>query len=358
MEESTITYAGNTYAGEVLENLLVYTAQGNDTYDEGLIHIKPGLQKRFTLPHVKLGKIIQDNKPTPTSNEGKAGADGANAFTLSERYLEPHDFMVYLEFNPRAFERFWRPFQPTGPLVFRELDPSVQAKMLELLIDKKDQYINDAIWSSKLGGADGEIVSDNDSNIVIGGDAEAGPMKYFNGFMARAVENLNSTDPNEVASGKMILAGNTVLDTGEKVEAALSAMYKACPKRLRKSKKIKFVMDFDLWDLYDQYLSSKSMKYAENTEVNQYKFKGKRIVPINGMPEQTIALGKFTTDEDSCLWMGIDYDTDQESVKVDRLQNNSELYFFQMRMKIDVNIVKPGEIVLWSTYKKAPKDGE
>lgn len=62
-----INYAGNTYSGEVLEDLLVYTAQGNDTFAEGLIHIKSGVQKRYVLPHIELGEIIQDNKPTPTS---------------------------------------------------------------------------------------------------------------------------------------------------------------------------------------------------------------------------------------------------------------------------------------------------
>lgn len=58
---ATINYAGNTYSGDVLEDLLVYTAQGNDTFKEGLIHIKPGVQKRYVLPGINLGQIIQAN---------------------------------------------------------------------------------------------------------------------------------------------------------------------------------------------------------------------------------------------------------------------------------------------------------
>jgi hypothetical protein len=348
----TINYAGNTYSGEVLTDLLVYTAHGNDTFQEGLIHIKPGIQKKFVLPHVKLGKIIQDNKPTPTSVDGEKGADGHNEYTHSERYLEPQDFMVYLEFNPRDFEQYWRPFQPEGQLIFRELDPKVQATMLHLLIDRKDQYLGDCIWASKKGGVDPDIVSDNVSNVELGGDSEAGPMKYFDGFVARVIENLNSIDANEKASGEVILAGNTAMTTGAQVEEALYTMFKKCPKNLRKSSKLVYVMGWDLWDLYDQYLTSKDVKYTENADVNKYKFKGKRIVVINGLTEQTIALGKFTTGMDSCLWMGVDYATDQESVKVEPLQANSELYFFQMRMKVDVNIVLPSEIIVWTTYEK------
>ena len=36
---STVNFAQNGYAGEVLEDLLTYTAQGNDTYKEGLIDV-------------------------------------------------------------------------------------------------------------------------------------------------------------------------------------------------------------------------------------------------------------------------------------------------------------------------------
>jgi len=349
---ATINFTSNSYSGEVLEDLLVYTAQGCDTYEEGLIHIKPGVQKKFTLPHVSLGEIIQDNKPTPTSAEG--GVSGKrNQYVHSERYLEPQDFMVYLEFNPRDFEEYWRPFQPEGPLVFRDLDPAVQTKMLRLLIDRKDQYINDCIWAGKKGGVSGAITGPAEST-ELGGASAAGPMKYFDGAVARVLANIASNaDENEKASGQVVMAGNTELTTGQQVADALYAIWKACPKNVRKSKKLKFVMGWELWDLYDQYLTEKDVKYSENSDENKRRFKGKEIVVINGMPESTIFLGKFSREMDSCLWMAVDYATDQESVKVERLQANSELYFFQMRMKVDVNIVLPSEIVVWTAYKNA-----
>ena len=49
---ATISFAQNTYAGEVLEDLLTYTAQGNDTYKEGLIHTVSNIQYKYTLPSV------------------------------------------------------------------------------------------------------------------------------------------------------------------------------------------------------------------------------------------------------------------------------------------------------------------
>ena len=348
----SVNFAGNSYAGEVLEDLLHYASHENDTAREGLIHIKSGVQHKYTLPHVTLGKIIQDNVATPTSDHGKA-ENGRNNYEFSERYLEPKDFMVYLEFNPRDFESYWKPFQPTGELIFRELDPKVQAVMLRLLLDKKDEYIGDCIWGAKKGGSDDKYISEGEDNTVLGGETAAGPMKYFDGFMVRVLDNIaTDASANEKATGQVIMAGNTALTNGEQIEQALYTMYQKCPKQIRKSKDLKFVMGWELWDIYDQYLTNKDVKYTENGDVNKFRFKGKRIVVINGITEQTIALGKFSSGIESCLWMGVDYATDQDSIKIEKLQANSELYFFQMRMKMDVNIVKPSEIVVWTTYKK------
>ena len=136
------------------------------------------------------------------------------------------------------------------------------------------------------------------------------------------------------------------------VEAALYAMWKKCPKQIRKKKSLVFVIGWDAWDAYDQYISDKQVKYSENTEVNRYRFKGKKIVPIVGIPDHTIVLGEFSTGMESNLWMGVDYANDTEVLKVDRLQANSELFFFQMRMKMDVNIVRPAEIVVHTAYTK------
>lgn len=247
---ATINFAGNTYAGEVLEDLLVYTAKGNETYEAGLVHVKPGIQKRYVLPHIQLGSIIQDNKPTPTSTEGAANDEtGFNQYKLSERYLDPQDFMIYLEFNPRDFEEYWRFAQPEGPLVFRELDPAVQKTMLRLLLDRKDQYVNDCIWCGKKGGDDSTIDAPV-GGTKLGGDSAAGKMKYFDGALARVMANLKAQDAvdkssgvteaikNEVASGRVVLAGATEFTTGKDVEDALYTIWKKTPANVRKSKKL------------------------------------------------------------------------------------------------------------------------
>ena len=65
----------------------------------------------------------------------------------------------------------------------------------------------------------------------------------------------------------------------------------------------------------------------------------------NPFQSHWIIIGNFTTGLDSNLWMGVDYSNDEDVLVVDRLQNNSELYFMKMLLKMDVNIVRPSEIV-------------
>ena len=43
----------SNYTGEVLADLLSYTAQENETYKEGLIHIKGNIQKKYALPSIQ-----------------------------------------------------------------------------------------------------------------------------------------------------------------------------------------------------------------------------------------------------------------------------------------------------------------
>lgn len=345
--------AGQTnYTGEVLEDLLTYTAQENETFKKGLIHIKPGIQKRYAIPSVSLGTIIQDRKPTPVSP-----TDSLGEYQFAERYLEPNDFMVYLEFNPRDFEQYYKFAQPDGNLVFRTLDPKVQATMLRLLIEGKEEYINEAIWRSATAASKALYDTTStaaDAVLPLGANNAYGPMKYFDGALTRMMNNINAAaDSEDRRTGKVIVTGNGTFSNGEAVQTELYKMWKAIPYQIRGSESLTILMDYATWDKYDEYLSNHQFKNTDNRTENEHRFRGKRVLPLVALPEDTIIIGKFTNGRDSNLWMGVDYANDVDVIKVAPLQNNSELYFFKMLMKMDVNIVKPSEIVAHLPFKSA-----
>lgn len=340
--------AGQTnYTGEVLADLLTGVAQENETYGKGLIHIKSGIQKKYTLPSVRLGKIIQDHKATPDTSVGE--------YEFAERYLEPEDFMIYLEFNPRDFEQYYRPFQPKGNLVFRELDPKIQATMIRLLMESEHEYINQAIWCSatatekaKVSAADGT----NLGNTDIGADVAAGPMKYFNGAICRMLMNAAAAKTSEDAKcGQVNVAGTGSFADGEAVEKELFAMWQATEPKIRNKQGLAILIDYASWDKYNEYLASKTVKYNDNRTENEHRFQGRRIIPMVALPENTIIMGCFTTGQDSNLWMGVDYANDEDVLQVEKLQANSELYFFKLILKMDVNIVRPSEITAHLPFK-------
>lgn len=339
--------AGETnYTGEVLEELLTLTAQKTDTFAKGLIHVEPQIQKQLTLPSIKLGKIIQDRKPTPDSSVGE--------YSFAERYLAPKDFMIYLEFNPREFERYYKAFQPVDNLVFRKLDPYVQAKMLRLLMEGKEAYIDQAIWCSATATQKAKIANSEgiEGTSIIGAENEYGQMKYWDGAIARMLMNANAEEDSEdKKSGDIMLAGNGSFANGEAVETELYNMYHKLPPKIRAISGLKILMDYNTWDMYDQYLTAKEHKYVDNTQINARTFKGKQIIPMVAFPDHTIIIGKFSRGRDSNLWMSVDMADDINVIQCDKLQNNSELYFFKALMKIDVNIVKPSEIIAHLPYK-------
>lgn len=333
--------AGQTnYTGEVLEDLLTYTAQENETYKEGLIHIKSGIQKKYALPSVQLGEIIQDHVATPDSTKSKG------QYAFAERYLEPNDFMIYFEFNPRDFEQYYKPFQPTGNLVFRELDPKVQATMIRLLMESKAEYINHAIWCSATTTTAAKLAAADGNTLELGANDAAGPMKYFEGALTRLLMNQAAGAGTEDAKcGQCTISGTGAFANGQAVETELYNMWKTLPPKVRKKAGLVILMDYASWDKYNMYLSDKTFKYSDNRLENQHLFQGKRIIPMVALPENTVVMGVFTTGYDSNLWMGVDYANDEDVLQVEKLQANSELYFFKMLLKMDVNIVRPKEVI-------------
>lgn len=94
-----IVVNNTNYNGEVLERILTVATTGNELVDKGLIMVIPGVEKKISVPRLKAGKMLQKRKEDPQKS------DAQGDFNYSEQTLEPHDFMAFTVFNPRAFEQ-------------------------------------------------------------------------------------------------------------------------------------------------------------------------------------------------------------------------------------------------------------
>lgn len=324
------------YSGKVLEAFVSKAIVGNDTVDKGLVYVKSGIKHQYAIPRIGLGKIIQNRKATPVSP-----TDSKGDFKFDERLLNPQDFMVYTEFNPRDLEKYWDFAASDGKLVFRKLDATAQVAMVGEIMKGVNEYIGTAIWQAKKSaGVVNRTIGTDPSEL--GGD----DFDKFDGFLYKILQNINAG----VAGDTAILSGNSAITTGEEALAAFNAAFKAIPKALRGKADLKFVVDYDVWDLYDQYLIELPYKNRDYSGTNAERFRGVPIVVANGVPEQTIVAGLFGANIRSNFWVGVDYVDDVDTLQMEKLQANSELHFFKMLMKMDVQMGQPSEIVIHTPF--------
>ncbi|MEA4949106.1 MAG: hypothetical protein VB068_05575, partial [Petrimonas sp.] len=182
----------SAYNGEVLEKLLTRATTKNELVERGLIKLVPEISDKYYIPRMRTGKMLQKRKEQPVDEDGKGN------FNIDERLLKPQEFMAFTTFNPRSFEKFWRPWQPKGELVFAELPVEAQNKLLEAMANAVD---------FELGG--------HFINGIFGDDDD----HLFDGILTRML------------SDKDVI--NVPVGTAVKMVDKLTAIRKAIPKTMR-----------------------------------------------------------------------------------------------------------------------------
>lgn len=300
----------SAYAGEVLEQLLVRATTGNELVAGGHIRVQPNVKKKFALPRLKAGKMLQKRIEQPKDTDSKGD------FDVDEKYLEPKEFMAFTTFNPRVFESIWRPFQPTGNLVFRELPADVQNQLLAEMA---------------------KVVDFELGYHYINGTYGAGADQFFDGILTRIKADADVIDVS-VATTPITTAN--VLDT-------LKSVRDKIPATVRRNPNLKIFMSVEDGDIYDETLTSKPYKGVNYTDKNPERYKGIPIKPLADWPKDVIVAAATSSNIDSNFWAGVDYADDEDVIKIDLLENAGEKYFFKMLMKADTNIAFGEDIVLY-----------
>lgn len=294
----------SAYAGEVLEKLLVRATTGNELVEKGLIHLEPNVSDKFYIPRLKTGKMLRKRVEQPVDSDSKGD------FNIDERVLEPVEFMAFTTFNPRSFEKFWRPWQPKGELVFAELPAEAQNALLGELAKAVD---------FELGGH------------FITGVKGATDDKLFNGVLTRIVADTDVIPVTE-ASTKQI--------------DRLKAVVKKIPVAIRNNPKLRILMSVGDADRYDDEITAQSFKGSNVTDMNAMRFKGISIVPLAQWPDDVVVVTYCGMDYDTNLWGAVNVVNDFDAIKIERLTNAGERYFFKMLMKADTNIAWGEDVVL------------
>ncbi len=303
------------YNGEVLERILTAATTKNELVEKGLIHVIPGVEKKIGIPRLKTGKMLQKRKENPQVKDSKGD------FSYSEQTLEPHDFMAFTVFNPRAFEQIWRRWQPKGNLVFAELPPEAQNTLLDALskqvqFELGDHYVN------------GEYVDGDDDT------------KLMNGILTQAAKAKDYVFVDVSEADTMI--------------KKLKAVRAAIPKAMRPNPALRIIMSVDDFDKYDDELTERDAKNANETEVNRNRYKGITIESVAAWPDGVIVATICSPDADGNFFAAVNLQNDESVIQIDKISNASELYFFKLLMKADTNIAF-GEEFIVADFRTTPK---
>ena len=305
-----IEIQNTNYNGEVLEQLLTLAATGNELVDRGLIHVEPNVVKKFSIPRLKTGTMLQKRKEMPTD------ADSKGDFNYSERELVPVDFMAFTTFNPRSFERIWRKWQTTGPLVFAQLPAEAQNALLAELAKQVKFELGHHFINGEAG--------DDDTHL-------------FNGIIKRMTDDAD----------KIVVTSEAATMIGR-----LRALKAKIPVKMRNSPNLRILMSITDFDTYDDELSAQPSKGANYTDMNVERFKGIAIEPLAGWPDGLLVATICSQDYDTNLWAGIGFQEDDDVIQIDKLTNAGEKYFFKMLLKADTAIAF-GEEVVWLDKRSA-----
>lgn len=321
-----IVVKNTNYNGEVLEKILTQASTRNELVEKGLIMVIPGVEKKVSVPRLKTGKMLQKRKPDPKLEDSKGD------FNYSEKSLDPKDFMAFTVFNPRTFESVWRPFQPTGNLVFSQLPPEGQNALLEALskqvqFELGDHYVN------------GRYVDDDKDDEHL-----------MDGILTQAAKDTECiiVDPTGCT---------TMLKT-------LRAVRDAIPTAMRQNPNLTIIMGPKDFDKYDDELTDYEYKHSDETEVNKHSYKNIPIEVVASWPEGVIVATLCSPDADGNLFAAVNLQDDESVIQIDKLSNASEYYFFKLLMKADTNIAFGEEFVVADTrgtkavFKPATTDTE
>jgi hypothetical protein len=308
----------SNYSGEVLESLLTLASTGNEIVSKGLICIIPGISKAVSIPRVKTTKMLRKREKNPqvTNSSGN--------FDYSEKKLEPHDLMAFTVFDPSAFETLWRPFQPKGQMVFRELPVNVQNTMLDALSKQVTFELGDLYVNGEYGESDGT--------------------KLMNGILTQALKDENTI---QVTSAETTMLGK------------LKAVRASIPTALRGNPALRIIMSVNDFDKYDDELTEREYKNTSETDVNAARYKGIPIETIASWPDDVIVATLCSPNPSSSnLFAAVNLSDDEDVIQIDKVSPASELYFFKMLMKADTNIAFGEEFVILDTRKAASKTSD
>jgi hypothetical protein len=325
-----------TYAGEAATQFIMRPVIGMDTVQKGCAHVQDGIKKQYTIPRIEVTDFIQKRAATPQS-KGTVTVDG--------KVIVPKDLMLYFEFNPRDYEAHWQAVNLSPKLLDRELPPTAEEFTMIQTMKRLNEFFENATWRSRIQFDPTGAAVDPTTK---GQAATDSAYFYFDGLIKKLLDDAKTV---QVSSPATLVAG-TAGGGEENIGDALNRIYKLVPQAILfkyGAKGLKFHISYATQQVYEEFLTTQTYKNNDTTEKGINRYKGYDVVPLAGMPDNTIVACISSPDIDSNTWIGCNSAADEEALMLARLQANSEMYFIKGLFKMDTQIGFPEFVVLYTS---------
>lgn len=245
----------------------------------------------------------------PKAGTQAEGGDSKGGVNYSEKVLEPTNFMVYTEFNPRKLERLWRRFQPEGNLVFRDLPDEGKIPILKEIMKQVGKEMGWHMINGKKGTTDDEL---------------------FNGILVAI-----NGDPDTIQAGSSAVS----------MLGKLYALRSNIPDELTQDPNLRILMNTSDFQRYDDELTAQIAKGVNHTDVSPRRFKGFDIEDLTNWPRGLIVATLCSNGTDGNLYAACNLQNDAECLLIDKVTASGERYFIKILLTMDTNIAWGQECV-------------
>lgn len=338
LRNDTLVINDTSYAGTVAPYFILPALFKFDTVVKKMVYLKDGIKKQHTIPTMDFSGPLQPRVAQPTQSGGN--------LTIDKRTLVPADIMAYQQMNPRNFEVHWDAEDLSQTLLTRQLPATAENYIMLLLLGRSFEQFEIMLWQ-------GSVQYQNNVNVPQF-DPGGTPNPYFqiqfiDGYLKRMVaDSAIYSVPSPVTITAANIVSAALMPLYKLVAANNKGMLSADPSRTR----MKFAVSYNTAALYEEYLTTQPFKGNDPTERGLFKYLNWEVVPCAGIPDNTVVFTEAMSTPEGNLWVGMNSVSD-ENFQLARHRPDSELFFFKMLMKMDVNYGRSEKVFLYTTLTAA-----
>jgi hypothetical protein len=296
--------------GVSLQSIITDLVLSAETLQKGLLAVHANMNADdifiplMTTDADPIGAVVA----TPTTDTATT--------TYSEKQLTQSSMMVYHEFNPNAWKAVWPQFYPNPRYVDSSLDIEVQNAIVQTHLQQIGNQLDRLIWQGNAGGG--------------------GALDYMDGLL----KLLDADGTVNTVTPQGALTAANIIGILEDVVAAI-------PPAVREQREVRIVMRHSAKYLYQEAARALDYKGSDITGRISDVFGGFPIESVVGMPADRIVAYVVNGPNASCHY-GTWLTDDWTSLKIERLQANSELWFLKALFQAGVQFTFGKEITTYA----------